>query len=65
MSEITLGEILTSSPQYGALIIVIWGVAKLNPVLIKLAAQIERMNDRGGKQDELCERMLRKLEEKP
>ena len=44
-TDITLGDLLTNSPQYAILAIVIWAVVKLGPILLKLAVQIEKMND--------------------
>lgn len=43
--DINLGDLLTNSPQYAILAIVIWAITKLGPILLKLAVQIEKMND--------------------
>lgn len=55
--DLNLGELLTTSPQYAILAIVIWAIYRIGPILLKLAVQIEKMND-------LAEKMLDKLEEK-
>lgn len=44
-ADITLGDLLSNSPQYAILAIVIWAVVRLGPILLKLAVQIEKMND--------------------
>lgn len=43
--DITLGDLIANSPQYANLAIVIWAIIKLGPILLKLAVQIEKMND--------------------
>ncbi len=43
--DISLGDLLTNSPQFAILAIVIWAVVKLGPILLKLAVQIEKMNN--------------------
>ena len=50
--DITLGDLLTTSPQYVILVIVIWTIWKLGPILLKLAVQIEKMNDIIERQEE-------------
>ena len=37
-------DLLSYSPQYVILAIVIWAVNKLGPILLKLAIQLEKIN---------------------
>ena len=37
-------DLLSYSPQYVILAIVIWAVNKLGPILLKLAVQLEKIN---------------------
>ena len=43
-TDISLGDLLTNSPQFAILAIVIWAVNQLGPILLKLAIQLEKIN---------------------